>query len=100
MKCQIFHTTMIHEVKKLGVEIGRNMIRLCEENKLFPKDGHLWNCSIVSNKLTTVNCTWARVKTVNDLTQDERKAVLGYLEYIKVTMTITFFNHTNDEKRR
>ena len=71
------------EVKKL-VKIGRNMIRLCEENKLFPKDDHLWNCAVVAgNKLTTVGTTWARVKTVNDLTQDERKAVLGYLEYVK-----------------
>ena len=60
------------------------MIRLCEENKLFPKDDYLWNCAVTAgNKLTTVGTTWARVKTAGDLTQDERKAVLGYLDYIK-----------------
>ena len=69
------------EVKKL-VEIGRNMIRLCEENKLFPKDDYLWNCAVTAgNKLTTVGTTWARVKTADDLTPDERKAVIGYLDY-------------------
>jgi len=38
---------------------------------------------VAGNKLTTVGTTWARVKTVGDLTQDERQAVLGYLDYIK-----------------
>ena len=68
------------QVKKL-VEIGRNMISLCEENKLFPKDDYMWNQAVVcGNKLTTIGPPWTRIKTIDDLTLDERKAMLHYLE--------------------
>ena len=33
------------EVKKI-VEIGRQLITLCEENKLYPKDDLLWNAAV------------------------------------------------------
>jgi len=68
------------EVAKL-VEIGRNMISLCESNKLFPKDDDMWNVAVTcGNKLTTYGTTWSRVKSLSDLSKDERKAMLEYLE--------------------
>ena len=71
---------MSPEVAKL-VEIGRNMISLCESNKLFPKDDYMWNQAVMcGNKLTTYGTTWSRVQSLSDLTKDERKAMLEYLE--------------------
>jgi len=68
------------EVKKL-VEIGRNMISLCEANELYPKDDYMWNQAVVcGNKLTTIGTTWSNVKSIKDLSVDERKAMLHYPE--------------------
>ena len=68
------------EVKKI-VEIGRQLITLCEENKLFPKNDELWNAAVTAgNKMVTAGTPWARFKDTTSLSQLERKAVLGYLE--------------------
>lgn len=63
------------------VKIGREMITLCEENKLFPKDDLLWNAAVTAgNKMVTAGTTWTRFESVESLTPDEKKALLGYLD--------------------
>ena len=63
------------------VKIGREMITLCEENKLFPKDDLLWNAAVTAgNKMVTAGTTWTRFNDVGSLTLNERKALLGYLD--------------------
>lgn len=63
------------------VKIGREMITLCEENKLFPKDDLLWNAAVTAgNKMVTAGTTWSRFEDVGSLTPDEKKALLGYLD--------------------
>lgn len=63
------------------VKIGREMITLCEENKLYPKDDLLWNAAVTAgNKMVTAGTTWTRFEDVGSLTPDEKKALLGYLD--------------------
>lgn len=67
-------------VKQL-VAYGRHMITLCEENKLYPKDDLMWNAAVVcGNKLTTIGTPWSRIKSVTDLTENERIALSHYLD--------------------
>jgi len=67
-------------VKKL-VKYGREMITLAEENKLFPKDDEMWNAAVTcGNKLTSFGSTWSNFKSINDLSVNEKKAFLHYLE--------------------
>ena len=68
------------QVKQL-VKLGRDLIGLCEENKLYPKDDALWNAAVTAgNKLVTAGTPWARFKDISSLSDIERKAVLGYLD--------------------
>jgi len=63
------------------VKIGREMITLCEENKLFPKDDLLWNAAVTAgNKMVTAGTTWTRFIGPSSLTKNERTALLGYLD--------------------
>lgn len=63
------------------VKLGRELISLCEENKLYPKDDHLWNCAVVAgNKMVTVGTVWNRFNDFSDLSKDETKAVLGFIK--------------------
>lgn len=63
------------------VRMGRNLITLCEMNKLYPKDDLMWNAAVTAgNKLVTVGLTYSRVNTADDLTSNEKKAVLKYLQ--------------------
>ena len=64
-------------IKKI-IKIGRELISLCEENKLYPKDDELWNAAVTAgNKMVTAGTPWARFKDTTSLSQLERKAVLG-----------------------
>tara|TARA_Y100001963_G_C6527310_1_gene329444 strand:+ start:54 stop:305 length:252 start_codon:yes stop_codon:yes gene_type:complete len=68
---------------KAIVEIGRNMITACEENKMYPEDDFMWNRAVVAgNKLTTIGTTWG-LKSLKELSKDENKAVQHYLKYKK-----------------
>lgn len=68
------------EIARL-VAIGRQMITLAEQNVLYPKDDYMWNQAVVcGNKLTTVGTTWARLQSLSDLSKDEKKALLHYLD--------------------
>jgi|TARA_B100001540_G_C15240161_1_gene387965 hypothetical protein len=72
-----------HEAVLQIVEIGRNMITACEENKMYPDDDFMWNRAVVAgNKLTTLGTTWG-LQTIKDLSKDENKAVQHYLKYKK-----------------
>lgn len=67
------------EVKKI-VEIGRQLITLCEENKLFPKDDELWNAAVTAgNKMVTYGTPWSRFNSVSHLSTNEKNAVLHFL---------------------
>ena len=62
------------------VEIGRNMITACEKNALYPKDDLMWNRAVVAgNKLTSLGATWG-IKSVQDLSKEENKAVREFLK--------------------
>ena len=62
------------------VEIGRNMITACEKNALYPKDELMWNRAVVAgNKLTSLGTTWG-IKSVQDLSKEENKAVREFLK--------------------
>ena len=67
-------------IKKI-VEIGRDLISLCEQNKLYPKDDSLWNAAVTAgNKMVPAGTPWARFKDTNCLSKLEKQALLGYLE--------------------
>ena len=67
-------------IKKI-IKIGRELISLCEENKLYPKDDELWNAAVTAgNKMVTAVTPWTRFKDTSSLSDIERKALLGYLE--------------------
>ncbi len=63
------------------VEMGREIITLCEKNELYPKDDELWNAAVTAgNKMVTTGTPWSRFKDTNSLTELEKKALIGYLE--------------------
>ena len=63
------------------VSMGREIITLCENNKLYPKDDALWNAAVTAgNKMVTTGTPWSRVKETSSLTELEKKALIGYLE--------------------
>ncbi len=65
------------------VEMGRDLITLCEKNELYPKDDLMWNAAVTAgNKMVTAGTAGyaCRFKDINSFTDLERKAVLGYLE--------------------
>ena len=67
-------------IKKI-VEIGRDLISLCEQNKLYPKDDSLWNAAVTAgNKMVTAGTPWTRFQDTNCLSKLEKQALLGYLE--------------------
>ena len=62
------------------VRMGRNLITLCEQNKLFPKNDEMWNAAVTAgNKLVTIGLPYSRFKSMKDLSSKESKAVLHYL---------------------
>ena len=66
---------------KQFVKLGRELISLAEENKIYPKDDELWNAAVTAgNKLVTAGTPWARFKDTSSFNKLEKQAVLGYLE--------------------
>jgi len=63
------------------VSMGREIITLCENNELYPKDDALWNAAVTAgNKMVTTGTPWSRFKDTSSLTELEKKALIGYLE--------------------
>tara|TARA_B100000900_G_scaffold291856_1_gene250737 strand:- start:77 stop:328 length:252 start_codon:yes stop_codon:yes gene_type:complete len=66
---------------KTFVKIGRELISLAEENKIYPQDDALWNAAVTAgNKLVTAGTPWARFKDASSFNKLEKEAVLGYLQ--------------------
>ena len=64
--------------KRLSVWV-RNLITLCELNKLYPKDDEMWNANVTAgNKLVTINTTYG-MKSLSELKDNEKKAVYHYI---------------------
>lgn len=62
------------------VRMGRNLITLCEQNKLYPKDDEMWNAAVTAgNRLVTINTTYG-MKSLKELRTNEAKAVSHYLD--------------------
>ena len=62
------------------VRMGRNLITLCEQNKLYPKDDEMWNAAVTAgNRLVTINTTYG-MKSLKELKTNEAKAVSHYLD--------------------
>lgn len=75
----------MEEQEKRYVELGRKLITLCEENKIFSADEEntlkLWNAAVTcGNKLISFNTPWSNFKDIDDLTSIERVALKMYLE--------------------
>lgn len=67
--------------QKMLIEYGRAMIAQCEANELFPKDDEMWNAAVTcGNKLVGVGTTWSKFNSIDDLSSNEKKALLYYLE--------------------
>lgn len=63
------------------IKLGRKLIDLAEENQIYPKDDHMWNCAVTAgNKMITVGTTWTQFKSLRDLSNDEKSAVLGFIQ--------------------
>lgn len=77
------------------IKLGRKLIDLCEENKLYPKDDHLWNCAVTAgNKMVTVGTVWNRFTDFSSLSKDEVKAVLGFIKSKQGAKFLEEFNLT------
>ena len=62
------------------VRMGRNLITLCEQNKLYPKDDEMWNAAVTAgNRLVTINTTYG-MKSLKELKTNEAKAISHYLD--------------------
>ena len=60
------------------IDLGRRMITMCEENKVFADKDELWNaCVTAGNKLITVGTTYG-MKSINDFSVIEKKALLEF----------------------
>lgn len=60
------------------IDLGRRMITMCEENKVFADNDELWNaCVTAGNKLITVGTTYG-MKSINDFSVIEKKALLEF----------------------
>ena len=75
----------MNKIEKTYVELGRELITLCEQNKLFPNDDEksltLWNAAVTAgNKFVTYGTTWTRFKGIESLSEIEKSAVRQYLE--------------------
>ena len=75
------YENFVNDNEEKIVRMGRNLITLCELNKLYPKDDDMWNAAVTAgNKLVTTGTTWSRFQGADDLTKLERKAVQFYLD--------------------
>ena len=75
------YENFVNDNEEKIVRMGRNLITLCELNKLYPKDDDMWNAAVTAgNKLVTTGTTWSRFQGAEDLNDLEKKAVQFYLD--------------------
>jgi frataxin-like iron-binding protein CyaY len=75
----------MNATEKAYVDLGRKLITLCENNKLFNGQDEesltLWNAAVTAgNKFISFGTTWTRFKSHEDLSAIEKKAVRKYLD--------------------
>ena len=74
------YENFVNDNEEKIVRMGRNLIALCELNKLYPKDDDMWNAAVTAgNKLVTINTTYG-MKSLSELKTKEAKAVSHYLD--------------------
>ena len=61
------YENFVNDNEEKFVRMGRNLITLCELNKLYPKDDEMWNAAVTAgNKLVTINTTYG-MKSLSEL---------------------------------
>ena len=74
------YENFVNDNEEKIVRMGRNLITLCELNKLYPKNDEMWNAAVTAgNKLVTINTTYG-MKSLQELNTNEAKAVSHYLD--------------------
>ena len=66
------------------VRLGQELITKCENGELFPDNDdesyELWNAAVTAgNKMTTYGMVWRSFKSMSQLNNIQKKAVLMYL---------------------
>jgi hypothetical protein len=70
------------------IKLGRDMISACEYDNIFKGEDAKWNaCVTAGNKLTTVGTPWG-IKSIEELTEFERKIMAEYLDEHRVSKDI------------
>ena len=73
------YENFVNDNEEKMVRMGRNLITLCEQNKLYPKNDEMWNAAeTAGNTLVTINTTYG-MKSLSELKKLEKKAVYDYL---------------------
>ena len=73
------YENFVNDNEEKMVRMGRNLITLCEQNKLYPKNDEMWNAAVTAgNRLVTINTTYG-MKSLSELKKLEKKAVYDYL---------------------
>ena len=73
------YENFINDNEEKMVRMGRNLITLCEQNKLYPKNDEMWNAAVTAgNQLVTINTTYG-MQSLSELKTLEKKAVSDYL---------------------
>lgn len=75
----------MNELERTYVTIGRELITLCEQNKIFGGDDEesliLWNAAVTAgNKFVTYGMVWTKFTGTECLSAIEKSAVRQYLE--------------------
>ena len=75
----------MNEIEKTYVNIGRELIALCEQNRLFGGDDEesltLWNAAVTAgNKFVTYGMVWTKFTGIDCLSAIEKSAVKQYLD--------------------
>jgi hypothetical protein len=75
----------MNELEKTYVTIGRELITLCEQNRIFGGDDEesltLWNAAVTAgNKFVTYGMVWTKFTGIDCLSAIEKSAVRQYLE--------------------
>ena len=73
------YENFVNDNEEKMVRMGRNLITLCEQNKLYPKNDEIWNAAVTAgNRLVTINTTYG-MKSLSELKKLEKNAVYDYL---------------------
>ena len=70
------YENFVNDNEEKFVRMGRNLITLCELNKLYPKNDEMWNAAVTAgNKLVTINTTYG-MKSLSELKDNEKKFLM------------------------